>query len=124
MITDEGLKTLNLYVLHANGEDVNITNYGIEHMTNLRFLNISHNDNITDDVLINFPNLHSLDISNTCSITNRGIQMLPCLMNLDISNTCIINNEGLCHFNLEILKTEFNSNITNKGIKHMTNLHT
>lgn len=96
LITDVGLKHLNLNCLVANYNGV-LTDEGIKHMINLQRLMIAMCTKITDNGLKNLQ-LKFLDCSGT-RITNKGI----------------------AHMNLQVICAIGCPHITKDGIKYMNN---
>lgn len=73
----------------------------VQKCTNIRSLNLSCNNIITDDCIKNLVNLKSLNLSCNTVITNEGIKNLVNLRSLDL---------------------RYNKNITDKGLEKLTNL--
>lgn len=134
-ISDDGIKHLKLYFLHAHN---GITNRGIrkmkrlcklylhinckindEGLKHLNLYSLHTNDNISDDS-IKHMNLHFLHIcKNNNQITDKGIKHMTNLRILEVGNN-IITDEGIKHLKSQYLSINTNNkNITNEGIKHM-----
>lgn len=95
-ITNNGIKTLRLRILHADG-NTKITDAGIKGMP-LKELYIRNNPNITDEGIIGM-SLQILDATDNSKITDAGIKDMP----------------------LTVLYAWHNPNITNAGITELKN---
>ena len=80
----------------------------------LRVLNLSWNNNISNDDIKHL-NLHTLHVSNNYKLRNTSWR--------HISNNETITDEGIKHMQLHTLNVSGNPRITDEGIKHMK-LHT
>ena len=101
----------------------NISDDGIKNLTNLQELNINGNGNITDEGIKNLTNLQILNIFDNSNITDEGIKNLTNLQELYISRNKNITNKGIKNLtNLQKLNASGNEKITDKGIKNLINL--
>ena len=118
-ITDKHIKQLtNLKILDiSNNHD--ITNESIKYLDLVK-LNITNCDKITDEGIKHMINLKILNISGCKNlITDKGIKHLY-LDELVFLSNIYITDYGIKH--MDLLCLQVNDNITNNGIKHMTNL--
>jgi Leucine Rich repeat len=104
IITDESLVNLSTNIKTLNISSCNkITDYGVSHLTNLIHLDISQNKILTNDAIKNLTNLKSLTLSNE-NINGEGIETLTELEELHILGHYNISNKiMMCLTKLKIL---------------------
>jgi len=114
-ITNNGIKHMNLHTLYM-ADNIGITDAGIQHM-NIYILYIGCT-NITDTGIQYMTNVFWLNASGNNKITNYGIRKMN-LICLHADGNPNITDEGIKHMNISYLTVCDNPNITEEGIQHM-----
>jgi Leucine-rich repeat (LRR) protein len=93
------------------------------YLPNIQWLDAGDNSNITDASVKHLTNLRTLDAYGSLKITDEGIKNLTNLQTLNASHNPNITDEGIKNLtNLQWLYAYHNPNITNEGIKHLKKL--
>lgn len=123
-ITDQALKQLaELRTLNLRGYNRNITNEGLQTLTNLRCLKLWINSTITDDGILNLTNLRHLQLAYDRFVTDKVLENLPNLTHLDLTaNKKIIGEVFTNLHNLTHLDLSGNGRITDATVKDLTRL--
>lgn len=121
--TDDDLIKFPYIKYLSCGNNQNITDLGIQSLSNLILLFCVSNRNITDVGLSKLINLTTFSCGCSRGITNLGIKNLSNLETLDCSENTNLSNECLINLtNLKRLECGSNINFTNEGISNLTNL--
>jgi Leucine-rich repeat (LRR) protein len=117
-----GMKNLvNLTSLSLHIDTDQIENDVLSNLSNLKTLDISGNNSITDIGLKNLTNLTSLKSNG--NITSDSVKYLTNLKELNLENNFLVSNLGIKNlFNLQHLNILNNKKITDEGISLLTNL--
>src|SRR3972149_9558051 len=94
-------------------------------ITNLYDLPDIFQEKLTDEILLSnqFQKINKLNVSSNENITNNGIKDLINLQKLNISGNKKITDNGIKNlYNLRKLNVSGNKKITDDGIKNLTNL--
>ena len=111
------------YIIALN--DIKFYNNKLTPLTNITYLNLWENGNITDGGIKRLTNLIHLELWENGNITDRGIKPLINLTYLKIMYNNKITDDGIKPLvNLTFLYLEHNKNITNEGIKQLPKLKT
>lgn len=118
-ITDDGIIHMDLHVLNASGFDNQISDVSVQEMKNLTKLDASNNYNITDNSIKFLHDLKILNISGNDAVTNISLCYLD-LIELDISCNEVVSNNGVKHMqNLKNLNVSEECEFTNYDIKDL-----
>lgn len=117
-ISDYGIETLTkltyLNCLIVN----NITDNGLKNLTNLTYLDMENNENITDSSIKYLTKLTYLNCESLNNITDIGISYLTSLTHLVCNK--VITDDGLVNLrNLTHLDCSFCCNITDKSLNRL-----